>query len=331
VGEITAIINAPPKHVDVLDGKTYDINSQDENTKAVLTREQGTSTNMTISTRREFSLATSFTATLGDPEATHTRDSIEMSYGAHFENSEGAFDTVNFSQTTTATNDDALVYMRTEYDVWEYPVYAINSTVPASYLTVIFPKDLPTLVVDTGDDCDSWYRPRHQLDNMWTYPASQTSFNDLAQEISTRNSYRLSDGMGNDFTYSDESGDMMSYTTAVEMGISNDFEWQIGGEQVSVSLFDIVEFSTRMPSFMWSMKTAYNQGELSTLDITTHQTTEYKAIWQNRRPGGMSYDHFSAYLLVGQWLYGAGLHTRHRPERSGMNITCQSGFIYRNC
>jgi hypothetical protein len=68
VGEITAIINAPPKHVDVLDGKTYDINSQDENTKAVLTREQGTSTNMTISTRREFSLATSFTATLGDPE-----------------------------------------------------------------------------------------------------------------------------------------------------------------------------------------------------------------------------------------------------------------------
>ncbi len=335
VGDITAVINAPPKHTDVLNGVTYDINSNDPETRAVLTREQGTTTNVSISTRREFSLATDFTFTIGAPEATHTRDSIEMSYGAHFEETEGAFETVNFSQNTYAINDDALVYMRTNYDLWEYPVFKLNSDVPASYLTVIFPMDTPTMVVDTGDDCDSWYRSRHQLDNAWTYPASDASFYDLAQTITDRDSYRLSDGVAHDFSYLFESGEVSSYASEVQMGISNEFEWQIGGEEVTVSLFDVVQFSTRMPSFMWSMRTAYNQAELSTLEITSYTSTEVQGYLNTipTGPGGLTYDYFVRPYLY--WSTNGAMVLDYTTDPVGTWWSeydlPDPGFIYRNC
>ncbi len=273
VGGVTAIINAPPKHIDVLDGVTYDINSQDQNTKALLTLGESSSTNVSITTRREFGLATNFTAVLGNPEATHTKDSIGLSYGSNFEKTEGSFSTVEFKETRTASNDDALFYMRTDYEVWEYPVYDLNSNTPASYLTVVFPMDTPRMRVDRGNTCDSWYRSRHQLGNVWSYPQTQASFFDMNQEISSRSEYLVSSDPS-DFSYLFELGDVSRYSSQVEMGISNEFEWQIGGEEITFSLFDFVSFSARLPSFMWSMKTEYNQSELATLEITTNSSTQ---------------------------------------------------------
>jgi hypothetical protein len=273
VGAITAVINAPPKHIDVLDGETYDINSQDEETRAELTLGESSSTNVSVSTTREFSLALDFVTTIGDPEATHTKDSIGLSYGSHFEKTEGTFADVEFKETRTASNDDALFYMRTDYEVWEYPAYVLNSDVPASHITVVFPIDTPRMRVDRGNTCDSWYRSRHQLANVWSYPETQDSFLDLAEPISSRSEYLVSSDQS-DFSYLFETGDVSSYSSQVERGFSNEFEWQIGGEEIEFSLFDVVSFSTRLPSFMMSTKTAYKQSELSTLEITTNNSTQ---------------------------------------------------------
>jgi hypothetical protein len=273
VGGITAIINAPPKHMDIVNGVTYDINSQDEETRAELTLGEGSTTNVSIATTREFSLGLDFVTTIGDPEATHTKDSIGMSYGSNFEKTEGTFATVEFEETRTASNDDALFYMRTDYEVWEYPVYFQNSTTPASYLTVVFPMDTPRMRVERGNTCDSWYRSRHQLDNVWSYPETSDSFLDLAELISSRSDYLVSSDPSN-FSYLFETGEVSRYSSKVEWGASNEFEWQIGGEEIEFSLFDIVSFSTRLPSFMMSTKTAYNESELSTLEITTNTSTQ---------------------------------------------------------
>jgi hypothetical protein len=137
VGGITAIINSPPKHIDVLNGETIDINSQDQDTKALLTLGESSSTNVSITTTREFSLATNFTATLGDPEATHTKDSIGLSYGYNFERTEGTFAKVEFKETRTASNDDAAVLHAHRLRGLGIPVYTLNSDTPASYLSVV--------------------------------------------------------------------------------------------------------------------------------------------------------------------------------------------------
>jgi len=273
VGGITAIINSPPKHIDVLDGDPYDINSQDEETRAELTLGENSTTNVSISTRREFSLALDFVTTIGDPEATHTRDSIGISYGENFEKTEGKFNSVAFKETRTASNDDALFYMRTDYEVWEYPAYDLNTNVPSSFITVVFPMDTPRMAVDRGNTCDTWYRSRHQLDNMLSYPETQESFLDKAQLISSRSEYEV-DSDGSEFHYSFDSGDVSSYSSQLQTGFSNEFEWQIGGEEMTFSLFDIVSFSTRLPSFKMSTNTSYNQSELSTLTISTTTSTQ---------------------------------------------------------
>jgi hypothetical protein len=108
---------------------------------------------------------------------------------------------------------------------------------------------------------------------VWSYPETQESFFDLDQEISSRSEYLVSSDPS-DFSYLFESGDVSRYSSQVKMGISNEFEFQIGGEEIEFSLFDIVSFSTRLPSFMWSTKTEYNQSELSTLEITTNNSTQ---------------------------------------------------------
>jgi len=276
VGGVTAIINAPPKHVDTLNGVEYNINADDPETKAQLTLGTGHTTDVSLTTTRDWGLATDFSTTIGDPEATHTTNSLKSSYGEHFSNQEGWQTQLEIRQSREASADDALFYIRTDYDVWEYPVLTDNSGTAASYITVVFPASVPRLRVDRGNTCNSWYRPRHQLKNVWSYPSSDDQLVDRDEggggDLVSSSDYLVSSD-SSDFTVSFTEVDESKRESGFDVGFSHEFEWQIGGEQISFDL-KCVSFSTRLPSMMFSTKTDYNYSEMASWEVTTTESTE---------------------------------------------------------
>ena len=99
VGRVTAIINAPPKHVDVLNGVEYNINADDPATKAQLTLGEGTTTHVSLTTKRDWGLSATFSTTFGDPEASHTTESLTTTYGENFSKEFGYETTFEIQQT----------------------------------------------------------------------------------------------------------------------------------------------------------------------------------------------------------------------------------------
>jgi hypothetical protein len=287
VGRVTAIINAPPKHTDVLNGVEYNINADDPATKAQLTLGEGTTTHVSLTTKRDWGLSSTFSATLGDPEASHTTDSLTTSYGENFSKETGSETTFEIKQSRDASADDALFYIRTDYDVWEYPVIADPTGTAADYISVVYPASEPRLRVDRGNTCDSWYQPRHQLDNVWSYPSSADQLVDRDQlgngDLVSSSDYLVSDDPSS-FTVKFTDVEETKQASGFELGISNEFEWQIGGEQLSFEI-EGIGFSTRLPSFKFSSKAEYNYSQLAEWEMTTTDSTEVYG-YLNGVPGG---------------------------------------------
>jgi hypothetical protein len=287
VGRVTAIINAPPKHVDVLNGVTYNINADDPDTKAQLTLDQGTMSHVSLTTKRDWGLSATFATTIGDPEATHTTNSLTNSYGENFSDQIGYETTFDIEQTRVASADDALFYIRTDYDVWEYPVLIDSTGTAASYMSVIFPASAPWLRVDRGNTCDSWYQSRHQLSNVWSYPSSAEQLVDRDEggggDLVTSSDYLVSDDPSS-FTVNFISVDDLKQTSGFDLGFSHEFEWQIGGEEIGFEIFGF-DLKTKLPSFKFSSKTDYNYSQLAEWEVTTTDSTEVYG-YLNGVPGG---------------------------------------------
>ncbi len=287
VGRITAIINAPPKHIDILNGVTYNINADDPATQAKLTLGEGTTTDVSLTTKRDWGLSTTFATATGDPEGTHTTKSLTASYGQNFEKQDGYLTTFDIQQTREASADDALFYIRTDYDVWEYPVLIDKSDAPASYITVVFPVSAPRLRVDRGNTCDSWYQPRHQLGNVWSYPSKAQQLVDRDElgsgDLVTSSDYLVSADPSS-FTVNWGAKNVTKLTSGFDLGFSNEFEWQIGGDEVSFEISGI-GLKTRLPSFKFSCKADYNYSQLAEWEVATTSDTEVYG-YLNGIPGG---------------------------------------------
>ena len=276
VGRITAIINAPPKHADVLNGVEYNINAADDETLAKLTKKEGTLTDVSLTTKRDWGLSTTYAATVGDPDGTHTSDSLTNSYGENFSKTSGNVTTFEIDQTHVASVDDGLFYIRTDYDVWEYPVLVDPTGTAVDYVTVAWPASEPTLRVDGGNTCDAWYRPRHQIGNVWSYPSSSDELVDRDQtgdgDLATGSEYTVSDDPSS-FTVNWGTDKVTKRTSGFDLGFSNEFEWQIGGDELSFEIAG-VGLSTRLPSFKFSSKADYNYSQLAEWEVKTTDSTE---------------------------------------------------------
>ena len=273
--QVIAIVNAPPKHKDVIDGIPYNLNADDEDTYSQFDQVEGTSTEVSVSTHKDWGVDSNFEATIGDPDATHVTTSIENSYGENFDQTGGSTKSLTFTQSIKAVTDDVLFYTRLDYDVWEYPVYNSMTFSPQGLLSVVWPASDFQSVVGQANSCNSWYRPNHQLMNVWSYPASEAQLLDRTNgdnDIYTGFSmYTLGDSIVN-FSVDFSSEQVVSQSHGNEMGFASSFESQIGGEEIGVNL-GVVEFSTRLPSIFFSTRGEYNSSELSQWTTKTEDST----------------------------------------------------------
>lgn len=174
-----AVINAPPKHRDVIDGETYDVNVTDRCpsppcTYAKYETQAMTTTQMSLTTTRDWGVSSEL-----DLEFPFVKASLEASYGQNFEKTTSSFKTMAFGQEVEANEDDAIVRTQQELDVWEYPVYADDSDVVEGHILVAWPRKAdPTCTSNCSADViatldgrspNALYRPDHEYGNVLSY------------------------------------------------------------------------------------------------------------------------------------------------------------------
>jgi hypothetical protein len=291
VGGIIAVINRPPTHLDVLDGVTYDVNSQDSGTYAAYETAQMTRVGMSLQVIRDWGLSVGLETVIGDPTGTHVKTSLNGTYGEHFEATTSAFETVAFGTEVKAENDDIMYYSKTDYDVWEYPVFEDNSGVPTRYLAVTFPvpfagNKATQRAFISGTTCDSWYRPNHQVNNVWSYPgdiAQLKEYDDGRGILNTGDQWDMANSSGSfETAWSQESVSQKS--SAVNVGFSAGLEAQIGGDSTDVGVnLGFVSLSKTLytPSIKGTFEGYYNIGSVSTHEVSGSDETTIRTVFSS--------------------------------------------------
>jgi hypothetical protein len=194
---------------------------------------------------------------------------MDTTYGAHFEHAYVGTRSVEHGISVEATTDDVLLLSYSNYDIWEYPVYADGDLTPDSYMTVIFPIEGSTGIhTSPGKWCQSWYKPTHQVDNLWSYPLNATSFNGYTT------SHLYHDTITTGGTKYDWYQDMSSYENwqlshSHHAGVMVGGEVQIGGDEVGTGFNFIIQadVKTRTPFFK-----TYFQGSYDFKYMFEHET-----------------------------------------------------------
>jgi hypothetical protein len=281
IGGLIAVINDPPKHIGV--------NSDDDDTYASYQDEDKQSTTMSIQVTRDWGIASSLEITAGDPEGSHVTASVGNTYGENFENTTTEFSSFTFGSDITTAGDDMIKYSRTNYWVWEYPLYNEKGERADGYITVVFPEPGSSNhgtedVHAPGTDCDLTYRPNHQLFNVWSYPASTSQFTDYSKPVSTH-TWTFSSLIGR-FTTGWESGMEEYDSSGVHLGFSAGVEAQTGGDKIPL-------VDKKIP---WSMKASvegtYNKDELSSQTVSFQESTWVTAFFNklNNPAAGAGYE-----------------------------------------
>lgn len=278
VGGLIALINEPPKHFDTLDGVDYDINSTDSGTYASYENEQSQSTEMSLQVTRDWGMASGLEVTAGDPEGTHVTTSINTTYDEHFEKTTTEFNEITFGSSIVAAHDDLADYSRTDYQVWEYPIYNGLGNTAAGYITVVFPQPVGnnqgTVEAFTpGSTCDFWYQPNHEINNVWSYPMDLTRFTDFDNDKGALNQIQVLTlgGVEGDFWTSWSDVTTENQASAVSLGVSAGVEAQVGGDEIPIIGYKIP----------WSVKASfeasYEEGTLSTHKVQGSDATTVHA------------------------------------------------------
>lgn len=289
-GNIVAIINRPPTHVGISNATDYLRTFASFETKESVqteiavkeSRKWGSS--LTISKQFEGGVNLSLVKL-----NSKVQQSVTGSYGQGFENTTKEIQAVTFGQETKANRDDALIYTLTDYDIWEYPVYIDNSGIPVNFMVVVFPKEKNGIFTNkrtlAGQDCASWYRPRHQFNNVWSY----SKIGDTSQLIGYDGGRPLAEGdygisgIENSFVYESKNGTVESKSSTVETKIRQEIEYE---NRVALSL-GLVNFSTNL-----GIKASgqYETSDTSTLTISANDSTTVRANFGSITEDGASYE-----------------------------------------
>ena len=293
IGSVVTIIHAPPKHYDVIDGVTYNVNKDEDETYAMLRRIEGSAVAATLSTTRSWAVDSEYEGTIGDPEGTHLSGSLEKTYGEDFSEAYGSFEEVELTTVDIASRDDFVLSASTGYGVWEYPVYGAGSPgAPDGALSLVFPLQAPATKFHPANRCDNWwYLPRHQLANVWSYPPSGTTFPEEAEQIRPLQNYTAASTAERDFVFTDV--DEAKLSRSVNFANASENEYQIGGDKVTFNLTPGgvgVTYHTRIPSFRWSTQRSYSEETLSTMRVQTTNETRVEVHNQAIDDAGWDYD-----------------------------------------
>jgi hypothetical protein len=262
--QLVAVINAPPKHIDVLNGEVVDVNFTDRCllvpcTYAKYETVQKVSTTMALSTNRDWTVSEE--VKLKFP---YVSASLKASYGESFEKTTTSFSSTEFGQGIEANTDDVVVRLVQSLNIWEYPIYADGSNVVQGHILVVWPdKADPTCTSNCsgaitaridGKNPASYYEPNHEVNNVMSYSAAPPANIGTTVKSDTKN----------------------------DLG-SNGYEWwvkwtDIATDETKQSTKLNLEASLEVSAWGQSLTSAgsYSEGETTVNRVSFEQSTEIR-------------------------------------------------------
>jgi hypothetical protein len=262
--QILAVINAPPKHKDTIDGVVHDVNVINRCllppcTYAKYETIEKSSTSMAVTTNRDWSVSAELKLSYSFVSA-----SMSASYGESFEKTTSSFRSQEFGQDVQADEDDVIIRMVQSLNIWEYPVYADGTNVVQGHILVIWPDKVDptctsncaaaiTVRID-GENPTSYYQPNHELFNVMSYPPAAPT--DIRTTIKSDNRNDLGpNGYAWWVKWLDIETDETKKSSKLDLGAS--LEVSGFGQSLSVS-------------------GSYSQGETAVNQVSFEQSTEIR-------------------------------------------------------
>ncbi|ELR21968.1 uncharacterized protein ACA1_022850, partial [Acanthamoeba castellanii str. Neff] len=175
VPELIAVINAPPTHFDIVDGKEVVVNPRTFNgygSSTRLSNAEGVASSFTISRDLVHTTATSV-----DASARAKVVAVVANAGVQFEEmkkranelGQSTVEQISVSRELVASGDDVVLYMSTTRDLWKLPIVDQNGAQVGS-LDIWASSSCGEDCVQKGDGRDLWwFTPDHEPFNVLTY------------------------------------------------------------------------------------------------------------------------------------------------------------------
>lgn len=175
------VLNAPPVHFDMFAGTTYDVNRCYSGSvcdfTATYTRSLSTVFEVKTTVKNDvgFSAGVGGSGSVGVSAGVSADTNYEWyivgKVGLHWSNDSTSRKSVSVGSSTMAAEDDQIYATITDYDFWEYPIYAGSNTTPWKSVLFMRPARSEGRWFPSKGSSASRYWPDHEVGNVLSYPA----------------------------------------------------------------------------------------------------------------------------------------------------------------
>ena len=245
-------LNVPPTHFDYLNGEVYDIcqvySSTTDTFKVTYTETSGANTHFSSESGESWGVSGELSGG-GSLFGTSVKAYVKGSYDRGYYGSQSLDTTVTTTQQISSWGDDKLLATVTDYDFWEYPVYAMGEQ--TGNVLIMIPHHREPVWIGSRNVIARNWMADHEVGNLFSYP----SYEDISNWVS-------SDRLLTTFTG--------QYVTINSQGIwtFNLWEQQIVDSMLTSDIGAEVGLSVKR----WGIE-ARVSGRYSNEEITTHTST----------------------------------------------------------
>jgi hypothetical protein len=270
------VLNAPPIHFEVFDGENFDVNKCFNTNPDISCNHRAVYEN---ASSQELEVATEVTADWGvsesiegsagvgiGPVSASVSGSLSRGYGEGFGKVEGSSQKVTVKVTSDAVDDDRIYATISNYNIYEYPVYAdgeFEGSVIVVKPTFIGLEGLQNTWFGSKSGLASDYINHHEVGNILSYPSTAA----IPQGATFFGNGGIQGGGGDTWELSNSSSQTWELRFSSEsISQRSQGAYQTVGSSASVSAG--VEFGPVQASITASTASTY-----SSTQISTHKTT----------------------------------------------------------
>lgn len=168
------IVNTPPHHFDVFDGKVYDITDCFPNYQCQMNSryEKAVSTSGTIETTFSSDWAVSSKISAGgNLGALGLSASLKATYGEEFSKSSSNTTTASVKNNAVSKGDDWIFADVTDYDIYEYPIDSNGIKIGYVLAKMRRPGGSMKTWMESKSPNAYYYIPDHEVGNVMSYPS----------------------------------------------------------------------------------------------------------------------------------------------------------------
>ena len=284
--EPSVILNAPPTHFDVLDGRMYDPNFCYAGNQYLVPPvcffdssyklEQAASTEVTSESTEDWAVSATATAEFSLFDAVKVEAELRGGYGEKFTNINATKTTDKIEVKVKALNTDKIYAIKRAYDTLEYPIYQPGGTRPNAYVMATTPHTVSKRWIDINSPDAVNLNVNHQPGNILSYPedvsdaenpfispTARDEASPLVGAFADRQEFELSDSSSYTYTLTQEK--------VTDASAALNKEWNVGATlKGSGSVAGLVEIGLEV-------KGDYKNSQLTNTKTTIGSTTELAA------------------------------------------------------